>query len=94
MKPETQRWIALRQLDRWLDTPMALLGLLWLGLVVVELLAGPSRLLETIGMAIWTVFIAEFGLRFFLAPRKWRFLKSNWITLWHWSRPRSGCCAF
>lgn len=81
MKADTQRWITLRQLERWLDTPMALLGLLWLGLVVVELTAGSSRLLDTIGTAIWIAFIAEFLLRFSLAPAKWRFLKSNWLTL-------------
>ena len=81
MKADTQRWITLRQLDRWLDTPMALLGLLWLGLVVIELTAGSSRLLDTLGTAIWVIFIAEFLLRLALAPVKWRFLKGNWLTL-------------
>jgi len=75
------RWRILRDLEDWLDTPMLLLGLLWLGIVVWELVSGSSALLETLGTAIWIIFIAEFLLRFALAPAKLAFLKSNWLTL-------------
>ena len=75
------RWRLLRDLDQWLTWPMVLLSLAWLGIVVWELVSGTTELLETVGTAIWIVFIAEFVLRFTLAPEKAPFLKSNWLTV-------------
>lgn len=75
------RWRLLRDLDQWLDWPMALLSLAWLGIVVWEVVSGTSALLETVGTAIWVVFLAEFAIRFSLAPDKLRFLRSNWLTV-------------
>jgi voltage-gated potassium channel len=76
-----QRWRALHHLEEWLRAPMLVLSLLWLVLVLVELVRGSSDLLETFGTAIWIVFIAEFLLRFTLAPGKLTFLRRNWITV-------------
>ena len=75
------RWKLLKDLDQWLELPMVLLSLVWLGIVVWELVSGTSALLETLGMAIWLVFIAEFLVRFALAPAKLPFLKAHWMTL-------------
>jgi voltage-gated potassium channel len=68
-------------MDEWLTVPMVLLSLTWLGIVVWELVSGTSKLLETIGVAIWIIFLVEFTVRFALAPDKLPFLKSNWLTL-------------
>lgn len=76
-----QRWRTLHELEAWLETPMQILSLAWLGLVVAELVWTPSSFFTVLGLAIWGVFIVEFALRFFLAPDKWRFLKRNPITL-------------
>lgn len=76
-----ERWVTLRELDEWLRAPMLVLSLLWLILVVVELVRGSSDLLETFGTIIWIIFIAEFLLRFTLAPEKLPFLRHNWIAL-------------
>lgn len=76
-----ERLGALEQLDAWLRTPMLVLGFVWLVLVVVELVWGGSRLLNVFGTVIWAVFVAEFALRFTLAPEKWPFLRRNWITV-------------
>ena len=76
-----ERWRTLHQLEQWLQTPMLVLSLLWLVLVLYELTRGSSDLLESFGTAIWVIFIAEFALRFALAPGKRTFLKRNWITL-------------
>ena len=76
-----ERWKTLEQLDEWLRTPMLLLSLAWLSIVLVELLKGSSALLEVFGTAIWIVFIAEFLLRFTLAPEKLPFLRHNWLTV-------------
>lgn len=75
------RWRLLRDLDEWLTVPMVLLSLAWLGIVVWELVSGSSELFATVGTAIWILFIAEFLLRFALAPEKGPFLKSNWLTV-------------
>lgn len=60
---------------------MLILSFGWLVVVIVELVWGASRLLETFGTVIWTVFIAEFLLRIGLAPDKGQFLRANWLTV-------------
>lgn len=75
------RWRLLKDLEGWLELPMVALSLAWLGIVIWELVSGSTVLLETLGTAIWIVFIAEFLLRFALAPSKLPFLRSNWLTL-------------
>ena len=77
----TERWRTLEQLDDWLRTPMLLLSLIWLLIVVVELTSGTSNLVSSVGTVIWIVFIAEFVIRFALAPEKVPFLKTNWLTV-------------
>ena len=76
-----ERWSTLEQLDDWLRTPMLVLSLVWLVLVVIELVRGGSRMLDGLGIAIWAVFVAEFALRFTLAPAKLAFLRSNGVTV-------------
>lgn len=68
------------RLDRWLETPMLVLGLAWLVLLVLELTRGLSPFLEIVGTGIWVVFIAEFALRFALAPAKLGYLRHQWLT--------------
>ena len=81
MDSQSERWQALHELDEWLRRPMLVLSFLWLLLVIVELTRGTSQLLETFGTIIWIAFIAEFLLRFTLAPRKRPFLRENWLTI-------------
>jgi voltage-gated potassium channel len=75
------RWRLLRDLDEWLTFPMIFLSIAWLAIVVWELVAGTTALLETVGLVIWVIFIAEFALRFALAPEKIPFLKSSWLVV-------------
>jgi voltage-gated potassium channel len=69
-----------RRIENWLELPMVLLGAIWLILLVVELLAGQNAATDAVSTAIWIVFIAEFSVRFALAPAKLLFLRRNWIT--------------
>lgn len=69
------------RIDDALQLPMALLGLVWLGLLIAEFAYGVSGWLEWSSYAIWGVFIAEFAIRFAFAPRKAEFLRDNWFTL-------------
>jgi voltage-gated potassium channel len=71
----------LASLDEWLRVPMLVLSLAWLAIVLVELARGASVLLETLGVAIWIVFLLEFAVRFALAGEKLAFLRSNWLTV-------------
>jgi len=70
----------LQQLEDWLETPMLVLGFVWLALLIVEFIWGLSPLLETAGTVIWVIFIVDFAVKFALAPRKWAYLKGNWLT--------------
>ena len=75
------RWRTLRELEEWIRTPMLVLSLLWLVIVLLELTGSDNALLVPAGSAIWIAFIAEFAIRFALAPEKGTFLKSNWLTV-------------
>jgi len=75
-----QRRQVLEQLEDWLETPMLVLGFVWLALLLVEFIWGLSPFLETVGVVIWVVFILDFALKFFLAPDKSDYLKGNWLT--------------
>ncbi len=68
------------QLEDWLETPMLVLGFVWLGLLIYEFVWNLSPVLEWLGTAIRIVFILDFALKFLLAPDKTDYLKSNWLT--------------
>lgn len=65
---ERRRWRLLRELENRLETPMIVLGLVWLVLLVLELTRGLPPPLATAGRIIWALFIAHFLLEFSLAP--------------------------
>jgi voltage-gated potassium channel len=76
---DEERESTLQQLQDWLEKPMLVLSFVWLGLLVVELVWGLNRTLWILGQAIWVVFIAEFALSLWLAPRKLAYLRDNWL---------------
>lgn len=78
---ETEGWQVLSQLEEWLEQPMIFLSFIWMSLVIIELVWTTSGIFELLGTIIWIVFVAEFLLRFALAPRKWPFLRRNPITI-------------
>ena len=78
---EHERWKLLRQVEAWLELPMLVLAFVWLALFIVEALqAEPGPLLVAFNRVIWIIFILNFLLEFFLAPRKFSYLKTNWLT--------------
>ena len=89
MKPETavereqfnqERRSLLAEIEDWLETPLLVLSFVWLALLVYELIWNLSPALELAGTVIWIVFIADFALKFVLAPAKLDYLKANWLT--------------
>lgn len=69
----------LQKLDDWLETPMLVLSLIWLGLFVYELLYDLNPMLEVLGIVIWAIFIVEFLLKLIVATKTWEYLKDNWL---------------
>ncbi|HEV7350393.1 hypothetical protein [Telluribacter sp.] len=78
---QRSRYRILYQLESWLEGPMFILALVWLWLFGKELLGSLSPLEEKLGVAIWILFIVEFLLKVFLAPRKGKYIRQNWLTL-------------
>lgn len=76
-----KRYRLLYKLEAGLETPMFLLAIAWLVLLVLELTSGLTPTQEVVVTVIWVLFIFEFLLKLFLAPRKGWYLKNNWLTL-------------
>lgn len=75
-----ERITLVEQLEDRLETPMMVLGFVWLALLIYEFIWNLSPALELLGSVIWIIFILDFALKFFLAPAKIDYLKSNWLT--------------
>ena len=60
---------------------MVVLGFVWLALLVLELVAGEVPFARGAATAIWSVFLIDFAARLAIAPRRWEFLRSNWLTV-------------
>jgi voltage-gated potassium channel len=78
---ERERNELLERVTGWLEMPLLLLGLVWLGLIVIELIGKLTPPLERLGGAIYVVFALDFAFKFWLAPRKTAYLRANWLTL-------------
>ena len=77
---EEERESLVKRLEGWLETPLLVLGFVWLILLVIELTGNLSPALEFTGTIIWIIFILDFGLKFALAPDKTSYLKTSWLT--------------
>jgi voltage-gated potassium channel len=78
IKAERESLVA--QLDDWLETPLLILGFVWLALLVYELIWNLTPALEVLGTIVWIIFILDFALKLLLAPDKTDYLKANWLT--------------
>ena len=78
---EGERLELLRRVASAMEAPMAVLGLVWLVLLVVELTAQPSRWVAIGTQAIWVLFVLQFAIELAIAPRKLAYLRRNWLTV-------------
>ncbi len=69
-----ERFELLHRLENLLETPLIVLGFVWLALLVMELVYGASALFETLGMLIWIVFLLDFAVKFFTLHKSSPFL--------------------
>lgn len=77
---QRERYQLLRSIEDLLDGPMIFLGFVWLVLIMVELIWQLPPVLEYVSLGIWGLFIVDFFIKFFLAPEKLNFVKTNWLT--------------
>lgn len=69
---------------RRLDTPMSVLGIVFLLVVLAQVLAEDPRFVQALtvaGWLLWAVFVAEFVLRAWIAKDQRRFWARNWWQL-------------
>lgn len=59
---------------------MFLLAILWLYLFFYELISGLNETQQDLIFVIWILFVFEYLIKLILAPRRWQFIKENWIT--------------
>jgi voltage-gated potassium channel len=59
---------------------MTVLGFVWLLLLVVDLTHGLSPFLRRLNYVIWGLFVLQFVVEFIVAPRKFVYLRHNWLT--------------
>jgi voltage-gated potassium channel len=78
---ERERSELLARVAAAMDGPMTVLGLAWLVLIVVELVAEPSRWLTVGTQVIWVLFVVQFLLELVIAPSKATYLRRNWLTV-------------
>jgi voltage-gated potassium channel len=75
----------LDRFERLTAWPMMVLALVTVPLVLVPILSDPSpameSLLVSVGWFIWAAFALEYGIRLYLAPDKWTFVKGNLVDL-------------
>jgi voltage-gated potassium channel len=75
-----ERWRLLVNVVRGVEPLMALLGIVWLLLVVLEFTRGLGTLATTLSRAIWMLFVADFLARLFIAPDKLLYLRRQWLV--------------
>jgi voltage-gated potassium channel len=80
----TDQFDPAERLARRLDLPMSLLGILFLLVVLAEpATESPGLRLALVagGWALWSIFVAEFAVRAWVAENRRRFWRRNWWQL-------------
>src|SRR5689334_12023243 len=76
-----ERQKLLARIEDRLEFPLVLLGLVWLVLVVMDLVWGLSPRWQRLNTLIWVIFLIDFLIKLWLAPRRWSYLRHNWLTV-------------
>lgn len=75
-------------LEEHLDIPMAMLAVVWAGLVTYELIvAAPVREAVVVGNVIWVLFIVEFLVKLAISGHPARFLRRRWPSIFFLALP-------
>lgn len=82
----SERLELLHHLEAFLEPLLASLGLLFLGLLLVDLSGSVTTPQQRLWLdrainVIWAIFVIDFVVRLVVAPEKRHYLKHNWLTL-------------
>jgi voltage-gated potassium channel len=77
----SERAALLQTLGRATEKIMLALAIVWIGLAIADLLGRLSPSMALLSNLIWAVFGVDFAVKFVVAPRKLRFLRTHWILL-------------
>lgn len=77
---QQERMDLLSQINDIFDFPLLILSIIWLILIVIEFVYGLSSTLQTASMVIWGIFIVDFFIELYIAPKKKVYLKENWFV--------------
>lgn len=79
---DDERRQLLQRIEDGLETPLLILGVIWLGLLGTELIWNvQSFWMEVAVWTIWAVFALDFTIKLVLAPDKTAYLKNNWLNV-------------
>jgi voltage-gated potassium channel len=67
--------------ERYFEWPLIFLAIIWLILLIIELTSGLNKILETLSLTIWLIFIFDFIIRLLLSPSKLNYLKTHWLSM-------------
>ena len=73
------RNLALGRFQARLETPMIVLAFAWLAIFVAEAVRGEQSWMTAASWLIWGCFFVEYAVGFVLAPRKWTYVRKNWL---------------
>jgi voltage-gated potassium channel len=76
-----ENYSVFKEVEARLEIPMLVLSLLWAVLLVIELTEGLGPWLQATATVVWIAFLAEFVLKFVIAPSRIAFLRRNWLTV-------------
>jgi len=77
---EHERLELLERVAELLEGPMVALGAVWLLLLIVEFTHGLNPMLQMTSDVIWVAFVADFLVRFVIAPKKTAYLRRHWLV--------------
>lgn len=75
------RWRLLVNVVHALEPLMAMLGIVWLLLLVIEFTGHAAPAVAYASNTIWIVFIIDFLAEFIIAPKKGLYLRRHWLIL-------------
>jgi voltage-gated potassium channel len=76
---------AYERLSAAVDGPMAILTVLWLPVLIIPLVVHTkgevAAALDLIDYVVWALFVVEYTVKLYLAPRRWQFIRTHLVDL-------------
>ena len=84
-KGVTRDGVAYQRFSDAVDGPLLVLAILWLPVLIIPLVSTPSPAvassLDGIDYFVWAMFVVEYLVKLYLAPSRWRFVRTHVIDL-------------